>query len=145
MEDDSASLISWFSVNKMQANLEKFQAMAIGNQTHKHNITLNLNGCNISCDDEVKLLEITIDFKLNFNTHIANTCICKKAARQLNVLKRIGQHLNKLAKMTIYHSFIMSNLSYCPLTWHFSSERNTNKIEKLQERALRFICDDNTI
>jgi len=110
LEDDSASLISWFSVNRMQANPEKFQAMAIGDKTHKHNITLNLNGCNISCDDEVKLLGVTIDFKFNFNTHIAN--ICKKAARQLNVLKRIGQHLNKLAKMTIYHSFIMSNLSY---------------------------------
>ena len=142
LEDDSASLISWFSVNKMQANPEKFQAMAIGDNTHKHNITLNLNGCNISCDDQVKLLGVTIDFKLNFNTHIAN--ICKKAARQLNVLKRIGQYLNKLAKMNIYHSFIMSNLSYCPLTWHFCSERNTNKIEKLQERALRFIYDDNT-
>ena len=70
MEDDSASLISWFSVNKMQANLEKFQAMAIGNQTHKHNITLNLNGCNISCDDEVKLLEVTIDFKLALQIHV---------------------------------------------------------------------------
>jgi hypothetical protein len=46
--------------------------------------------------------------------------------------------------MTIYHSFIMSNLSYWPLIWHFCSERNTNKIEKLQERALRFIYDDNT-
>lgn len=38
----------------------------------------------------------------------------------------------------------MSNLSYCPLTWHFCNERNTKKIEKLQERALRFIYNDNT-
>jgi hypothetical protein len=44
----------------------------------------NLNGINLSCEDEVKLLGVTIDFKLNFNTHISN--ICKKAARQLNVL-----------------------------------------------------------
>ena len=39
LEDDSASLISSFSVNKK--NPEKFQAMAIGDKTHKHNITLN--------------------------------------------------------------------------------------------------------
>jgi len=38
----------------------------------------------------------------------------------------------------------MSNISYCPLTWHFCTEKNTNKIEKIQERALRFICDDYT-
>ena len=81
LEDDSSSLILCFSVNKMQANPEKIQAMAIWDKTHKHNISFNLNGCNISCEDEVKLLGVTIDFKLNFNTHIAN--ICTKAARQL--------------------------------------------------------------
>ena len=48
----------------------------------------NLNGINLFCEDEVKLLGVTIDFKLNFNTHISN--ICKKAARQLNALKRIS-------------------------------------------------------
>jgi len=92
------------------------------------------------CDDEVKLLGVTIDFKLNFNSYIAN--ICKKAARQLNVLKWIGKHLDRFGKLTIYHSFIMSNFSYCPLTWHFCTEQNSNKIEKIQERALRFIYND---
>lgn len=42
----------------------------------------------------------------------------------------------------MYYSFEMSNLNYCPLTWHFSSETNVEKIEKIQERALRFIYDD---
>ena len=68
--------------------------------------------------------------------------MCRKAARQLNVLKRIGHHLNRLSKLTIYYSFIMSNFSFCPLTWHFCSEANTAKIEKIQERALRFIYND---
>jgi hypothetical protein len=31
---------------------------------------------------------------------------------------------------------------YCPLTWHFCTEQNSNKIEKIQERALRFIYND---
>jgi hypothetical protein len=43
--------------------------MAIGDKTHKHN-TLNLNGCNISCDEEVKLLGVTIDFKLTLQIHV---------------------------------------------------------------------------
>jgi hypothetical protein len=29
-----------------------------------------------------------------------------------------------------------------PLSWHFCSEANTNKIEKIQEWALRFIYND---
>ena len=36
----------------------------------------------------------------------------------------------------------MSNFNYCPLIWHFCGEVNTKKIEKIQERALRFIYQD---
>ena len=60
-------------------------------------------------------------------------------------MKRIGRNINKLGRLTMYYSFIMSNLNYCPLTWHFTGETNTKKIEKLQERALRFIYDDNSM
>lgn len=140
LEEDSKSLINWFSDNKMQANPDKFQALAIGKRTHEKKIVFNINDVNISCEDEVKLLGVTIDYRLNFNTHISN--ICKKAARQLNVLKRIGKNLSRLGKLTIYYSFIMSNFSYCPLAWHFCSEQNSAKIEKIQERALRFIYED---
>ena len=56
--------------------------------------------------------------------------IGKKAARQLNFLKRIGSNLSRLVKLTIYHSFILSNLSYCPLTWHFCTEKYTQKNRK---------------
>jgi hypothetical protein len=38
--------------------------------------------------------ETILDFKLNFNEHISK--ICKKASRQLNVLKRIGKLLTRL-------------------------------------------------
>ena len=68
--------------------------------------------------------------------------MCKKASRQLNVLKRIGRNLCRLGKLNIYYLFIMSNFNYCPLVWHFCGEDNTKKIEKIQERALRFIYQD---
>ena len=140
LQDDSKTLLRWFAANKMQANPEKFQAIALDNKTYDKNIIFNLDGIPIKCDEEVKLLGVTIDFRLNFSSHITN--ICKKAARQLNVLKRIGKNLNRLGKLTIYHSFIMSNFSYCPLTWHFCGEQNTKKVEKIQERALRYVYDD---
>ena len=39
-------------------------------------LKFNLEGNEIECETEVKLLGVTIDFKLNFNEHISN--ICKK-------------------------------------------------------------------
>ena len=97
-------------------------------KTKNENISFNLNGNIIKCEDEVKLLGVTIDFELNLNAHIAN--ICKKAPRQLNILKRIGKYLTKLGRLIIYYSYIFSNFNYCPVTWHFCSEHNTNKMEK---------------
>jgi hypothetical protein len=84
LESDSQSLINWFSDNHMQANPDKFQAMAIGKKTKDQNINFNLNGSTIPCDESVKLLGVTIDFKLKFDKHISS--ICKKASSQLNVL-----------------------------------------------------------
>ena len=139
---DSMQLIQWFLDNKMKANPEKFQAIAVGQHTRNENITFNLENNVIICEESVKLLGVTIDFQLNFDQHISD--ICKKASRQLNVLKRIGRHLCKLGKLNVYYSFILSNFNYCPLVWHFCGETNTKKIEKIQERALRFIYSDHS-
>ena len=140
LEKESLVLIKWFTDNQMQANPEKFQAIAMGQKSKKHEFSFSLPGANIKCEEEVKLLGVTIDFQLNFKSHVS--IICKKASRQLNVLKRIGKYLCKLGKLNIYHSFIMSNFNFCPLTWHFCGETNTRKIENIQKRALRFIYDD---
>ena len=93
LEPDSLKLINWFSINLIKANPDKFQAIAIGKKTNKHNLTFNLNGNNITCEDNVKLLGVTIDSNLNFNNHISEICkkIKKKTSRQLNILKRIGK------------------------------------------------------
>ena len=140
LAEDSLMLIKLFADNHMKANPDKFQAIAVGKRTKDENITFNLDNNIINCEDHVKLLGVTIDFKLSFDLHIS--IVCKKASRQLNVLKRIGRNLCRLRKLNIYYSFIMSNFNYCPLVWHFCGEVNIKKIEEIQERALRFIYQD---
>jgi hypothetical protein len=87
LEKDSLNLIDWFTSNQMKANPDKFQAIAIGKNAQSKNISFNLNGNFIETQDEVKLLGVTIDYRLEFNSHITN--IRRKASRQLNVLKRM--------------------------------------------------------
>jgi len=55
----------------------------------------------------------------------------------------MGKYLNRLGKLTIYHSFILSNFNYCPVSCHVCSEANTKKMETIQERALKFIYNEN--
>ena len=42
----------------------------------------------------------------------------------------------------MYTFFISSNFSYCPVSWMFCGKQNSDKLEKLQERALRFVVSD---
>ena len=122
----------------MQANPEKFQAIGVGKRTHEMNLTIKVSDTQINCEDVVKLLGVDIDYQLNFDQHIS--ILCSKAGYKLNVLKRLSPFLSRLNKLTVFHTFILSN--YCPLAWHFCSESNSKKLEKIQERALRFVYDD---
>ena len=88
LETESSILIEWFNFNCMQANRDKFQAIAVGKKTYAKEPVFNIESANISCDEVVKLLGIDIDYQLNFDKHIKN--ICRKASQQLSVLKRIG-------------------------------------------------------
>ena len=142
LQEESLILIQWFDRNFMKANPDKFQAICVGKQVHANIDSFQIGNTNIKCEDNVTLLGVNIDFMLKFDDHVSD--ICKKASKQLAVLKRLGRFLTKQGKLVIYNSFIASNFSYCPLAWHFCSSSSTNKLEKIQERALRFVFDDHS-
>ena len=142
LEQESNNLISWFVKKFMKANPDKFQAICVGKKAQDNIESFQIGQTNIKCEENVTLLGKNIDFMLKFDDYISE--ICKKASKQLAVLKRLGSFLTKQGKLVIYNSFIASNFSYCPLAWHFCSASSTNKLEKIQERALRFIHNDLT-
>jgi hypothetical protein len=115
----------------MQANPDKFQVLAVGKKTYEKRPTINIKKIELTCEDSVKLLGTEIDYRLNFDTHIST--ICRKASQQLNIIKRLGPYLHRLNKLTIFHTFILSNFNFCPLAWHFYTEKNSQKIEKVHE------------
>ena len=88
----------------------------------------------------VNLLGVDIDNKLNFTNHISK--ICTKAGQQLSALARLSKILDLDTKMLVFNSFILSNFNYCPLVWHHCSITDNRKIEKIQERGLRFVYND---
>ena len=114
------------------------------------NKTVNAEDFNIIVDndilnltDDMTVLGINIDNKLNFNSHLSS--MCNKAGRQLNVLQRLKGSLDSLdsaSRLSIYKSFIMSNFNYCPVVWMFTSKSSLLKLENIKKRALRFVLDD---
>ena len=41
-----------------------------------------------------------------------------------------------------FKPFVESQFKYCPIVWMFHSRRTNNKINRLHERALRIVHDD---
>jgi hypothetical protein len=105
LESESKIVIEWFRVNKMQANPDKFQVLAVGKKTYDKNPSIHIQNSDLTCEKTVKLLGIEIDYQLNYAAHVSS--ICRKASQQLNVLKRLGFLLNRLSKLTIFHTFIL--------------------------------------
>ena len=88
----------------------------------------------------MKLLGTHIDSKLNFNAHIA--FLCTIADGKLNALQRMRMSLDYVGRMVLYKSFVILNFNYCPVVWMFASKSSMNKLENIQKRALRFVCND---
>ena len=137
---DGRNAIEWFANNGMQANPDKFHFMLFSPMPTAQQVLRIRDDTSLMSEAEVKVQGVTIDHKLCFSQHIS--ACCKKAARQLNALARISKHLNINSRRAIYNSFIMSNFNYCPLVWHFCGQVNNQKLEKIQERALRILFAD---
>ncbi len=127
----------WFTENGMQSNPTKFQSIFFGNTIP---CTVSVNDINIEPTPCIKLLGVTIDNQLKFSKHISNICI--KAGCNLNALKRVAKSLPVNVKLLLYKTYILCHFNFCPLVWHFCGQSDTDKLESLQKRALRFVYSD---
>ena len=93
------------------SNPDKCQVLAVGKKTFDKNMKICIQNSILSCEETVKRLGIEIYYQLNFDIHISS--ICRKASQHLNILKRLGRYLDRLNKLTIFHTFILSNFNFC--------------------------------
>ena len=126
----------------MDAKPHKFQSIVLGGK-RDISFSVSVQENLILPTDNIRVLGVTLDDHLKFDAHITNVYIA--ASRQINALKRLSKFLNERSRVLIYRSFITSNFNYCPVTWMFCGRKNVTELEKLQERALRFVFkDDNS-
>jgi hypothetical protein len=91
-------------------------------------------------DDSLDLLGMTIDNQLNFDKHL--TLICKKVNNQLNIMIIFRKLISTSTMLKLYKAFILPHFHYCCTVWHLCSTRNSDKLDSLNKRALRFVFND---
>ena len=92
----------------------------------------------------ILVLEIPlIDENLEFEKYISK--ICQSASGQLHAIYRLNRYLKPKTRKLVMNSFILSNFSYCPLIWSFLSARQCSKIDKIIEKSLKVIDNENSL
>ena len=126
----------------MIVNPDKFKAIVLtksGQNTSRIQISPK-DHC-ITSENTVTLLGIKIDSRLSFEKHV--TKLCKTATTKLNALKRLRPYIiSEKTRKILIQSFVSCRFNYCPLVWYFITAKELQKLEKVQETALRFITDD---
>ena len=103
--------------------------------------TTKIEDFNIKNSTEEKLFGVRFDSNLSFESHI--TSLCKKASQKLHALARILHYMDLNKRRNLMKAFITSQFSYCPLIWMFHSHNLNNKINRIHERALRLVYQNN--
>ena len=135
------SLKTWLITNKLSLNLAKTEFMTVGSRqriTDTHdNMAIKLDGSEINKVETVKSLGVHIDKHLSWSVHIEK--ITKKIASAIGALKRIRPFITTKMAVQVYQALIEPHFDYCCSVWDNFGETLSNKLQKLQNRAVRVI------
>lgn len=121
----------------MEINISKTAFISLTKKKRPLSFTYNLKGLNITQVDKVKYLGVTFSQDLKWDKHITDTCA--KAFKQLGFLRRRLSKAPQAVKLTAYKTLVRPILEYGSIVWDPHQKYLRDKLERLQNRALRFI------
>ena len=86
-------------------------------------------------DEQVRLLGVTVDNNLNFNSHIKENC--GKVYQKTSALSRLRGYISEKKVKLLLNTVVTSNLQCCSLIWLFCSKAAGNLINRTTKRAMR--------
>ena len=104
--------------------------------------SIELGKKTLYAEAEQKLLGIISDKDLNFQSH--TRAIIKTTKQKPSALIRIAPLMTDFDKNVMMNSLIKEQINYCPLLWMFSTRAVNHKINRLHERGLRALLNDET-
>ena len=93
------------------------------------------NGKIVLEDEQVRLLGVTIDNNLNFNSHFKENC--GKVYQKTSALSRLRGYISEKKAKLLLNTVVTSNLQYCSLIWFLCSKAADNLINRTTKRAMR--------
>ncbi|KAJ2947205.1 hypothetical protein O0L34_g16913 [Tuta absoluta] len=119
-----AHVKAWGAKNRLIFAAHKTNALLVTKKLKYDTPRIHMDGTNIQMVEEVKILGLTIDSKLTYETHVTN--ICRKATKLYNQLSRaakISWGLNPEVVTTIYVAVVEPIILYASGVWGEASNK----------------------
>ena len=96
-----------------------------------------MNGYKLTPVDYIKYLGMYIDIFLNWNVHMKE--LTKKLSRANGILSKLRYNVPLAMCLQVYYAIFYSYLNIGCNVWGFTSERNINDIQILQNKCVRIM------
>ncbi len=98
---------------------------------------VNVAGCAVPLTDTVKLLGVTIDRHLTFDSHVQN--VCRSAFYHIRALRHIRSSLSTDMAKTVASALVNSRLDYANSVLYNTSSGNLSKLQRVQNSLARVV------
>ena len=113
---------AWFRENRLSLNVEKTNFIVIHRRNKPIKLHIKLNGVQLSENDQVKYLGVTIDQKLNWKPQIRNCT--SKLSKCLWAITKLRPYTNTSTLKLVYFSLAYPYLQYCISSWGGACQTN---------------------
>ena len=139
LQRDIENISRWFAENKLTVNSTKSYCMLITSNRNllDQNLDIRVNNTIIEQVRATKYLGLFPDSSLTWDEHVLK--LCSKLAPKVGILRRLRHVISTDCLKMIYQSTVQSLIDYCITVWGFSSNRNLDLVQRLQNRAARII------
>ncbi|KAJ7987687.1 hypothetical protein DPEC_G00329060 [Dallia pectoralis] len=140
MEACVSDIRRWMTENFLLLNSDKTEMLVLGPKKQRDlltDLTLNLNGCIVISQKNVKNLGVTLDPDLSFDDHIKY--ISRTAFFHLRNIAKIRNYLSKIDAEKLIHAFVTSRLDYCNVLFSGYPDKSVNKLQLVLNTAARIL------
>ena len=127
-------------MNKLSLNATKTELIFFHSARHPldyGSISIKMNGFKLTPVDFIKYLGMYLDKYLDWNVHIND--LKKKLSRANGVLSKLRYNVPIKMCIQVYYAIFYSYLNIGCNVWGFTSERNIDDIQVLQNKCVRIM------
>ncbi len=138
LEQCISDVCKWMDSNALKINKEKTEFI-IFNKLHNYagKMLLRIGDDTATTVECVKILGVTLDYKLTFEKQITNTC--RAVHIQIRKIKSIRKYLSDQATKTLVQALATVRLDYCNSLYIGLPQITINRLQRIQNTAARVV------